>query len=51
MRGSVITSASSFPSLGKRINIGFEQVIDRTTDFYKKYDPEHLFSEVNWLPH
>ena len=25
-------------SLGKRINIGFEQVIDRTTDFYKKYD-------------
>ena len=42
VRGSVITSASSFP-LGKRINIGFEQVIDRTTDFYKKYDPEHLF--------
>ncbi len=49
VRGSVITSASSFP-LGKRINIGFEQVIDRTTDFYRKYDPEHLFSEVNWLP-
>ena len=44
-----VTSASSFP-LGNRIDIGVEEIIDRTYSFYKHLDPDKLFSTVNFLP-
>jgi len=43
-----ISSACCFP-LGKRIDIGLEEVIDRTIDFKKIYDTEDLFNTVNFL--
>lgn len=49
VKGYAFSSATAFP-LGKRIDIGTEDAVDRTCSFKKGYDPNNLFTTVNFLP-
>ena len=44
-----LSSACCFP-LGKRIDIGLVEVVDRTIDFKRTYDTDDLYNTVNFLP-
>ena len=49
VKSYTFSSATSFP-LGKRIDIGTEEPVDRTRSFKKGFDPKNLFTTVNFLP-
>lgn len=49
VKGCSVSSAMSFP-LGNRIDIGVDEDLDRTYSFHRHFDPENLFTKVNFLP-